>query len=100
MENGDRGDSRGGGRIQIMQLTRHRIMNVGSPYNVMAGSQVNMEKVIQKFKKEAYEAEERKHEALRNNQIRSEQPIEKVLGSTYRGNSLEHEKIVLNRAIR
>jgi hypothetical protein len=54
------------------------MMNVGSPYNVPAGSQVNMDKVIEKYKKIAYEDNERKLEALRNNEIKSEQPFEKV----------------------
>jgi hypothetical protein len=53
-------------------------MNVGSPFNVQAGSQVQMEKVIEKYKKLAYEDNERKLEALRNNQIRSEQPFDKA----------------------
>ncbi|KAF2831760.1 hypothetical protein CC86DRAFT_342781 [Ophiobolus disseminans] len=53
------------------------IMNVGSPYNVPAGSQVSMEKVIEKYKKIAYEDNERKLEALRENKIKSEQPFEK-----------------------
>jgi hypothetical protein len=52
-------------------------MNVGSPYNVPAGSQVNMDKVIAKYQQMAYEDNERKHEALRNNEIKSEQPITK-----------------------
>jgi hypothetical protein len=53
-------------------------MNVGSPYNVPAGSQVPMEKVIEKYKKIAYEDNERKLEALRENKIPSEQPFEKI----------------------
>lgn len=53
-----------------------RIMNVGSPYNVPAGSQVNMTQVIEKYKKLANEDNERKLEALRNNQIKSEQPVD------------------------
>lgn len=52
-------------------------MNQGSPYNVPAGQVNNMEKVIEKFKKEAYEDNERKLEALRNNEIKSEQPWER-----------------------
>lgn len=52
-------------------------MNVGSPYNVPAGSQVNMDQVIEKYKKLANEDNERKLEALRNNQIKSEQPFER-----------------------
>jgi hypothetical protein len=50
-------------------------MNVGSPYNVPAGSQVSMEKVIEKYKKIAYEDNEAKLEALRENKIKSEQPF-------------------------
>lgn len=53
-------------------------MNVGSPYNVPAGSQVSMEKVIEKYKRIAYEENEAKLEALRNNQVKSEQPLEKT----------------------
>ncbi|PSN63340.1 hypothetical protein BS50DRAFT_624094 [Corynespora cassiicola Philippines] len=52
------------------------IMNVGSPYNVPAGSVNQMEKVIAKFKQEAYEDNERKLEALRNGTIKAEQPYE------------------------
>lgn len=53
-------------------------MNVGSPYNVPAGSQVSMDKVIEKYKRIANEDNEAKLEALRNNQIKSEQPLEKT----------------------
>lgn len=53
-----------------------RIMNVGSPYNVPAGSQVSMDKVIEKYKREAYEDNERKLEALRSGKIKSEPPFE------------------------
>ncbi|KAF2186942.1 hypothetical protein K469DRAFT_705481 [Zopfia rhizophila CBS 207.26] len=53
------------------------IFNVGSPYNVPAGSQVNLDKVIEKYKKEAYENNERKLEALGNGTIKSEQPLER-----------------------
>jgi len=51
-------------------------MNNGSPYNVPAGSQVQMDQVIEKYKRLANEDNERKLEALRNNQIKSEQPLE------------------------
>ncbi|KAJ8104949.1 hypothetical protein OPT61_g10475 [Boeremia exigua] len=53
------------------------IMNNGSPYNVPAGSQVPMTAVIEKYKKLAYEDNERKHEALANDEIKSEQPFDK-----------------------
>jgi len=51
-------------------------MNAGSPYNVPAGSQVNMDKVIAKYKKLANEDNERKLAAIRDNTVRSEQPFE------------------------
>ena len=57
--------------------TSHRIMNAGSPYNVPAGSQAPMTSVIEKYKKIAYEDNERKHEALANDEIKSEQPFSK-----------------------
>lgn len=56
---------------------RPRIMNNGSPYNVPAGSQVPMTSVIEKYKKLAYEDNERKLEALANDEIKSEQPFDK-----------------------
>ena len=36
------------------------MFNVGSPYNVPAGSQVNLDKVIEKYRREAFEDNERK----------------------------------------
>ncbi|KAL1603624.1 hypothetical protein SLS60_005212 [Paraconiothyrium brasiliense] len=54
-----------------------RIMNQGSPFNVPAGQVNNMEKVIEKFKKEADEDNERKLQALRDDNIKSEQPWER-----------------------
>ncbi|KAF2705340.1 hypothetical protein K504DRAFT_537405 [Pleomassaria siparia CBS 279.74] len=56
------------------------IMNVGSPFNVVAGSQVNMDKVIEKYQKLAYEDNEKKLEALRTNTIKGEQPYTYVYG--------------------
>jgi hypothetical protein len=52
-------------------------MNQGSPYNVPAGSQNSMEKVIAKYRKEAAEDNERKLEASRNNTVKGEQPFER-----------------------
>ena len=63
--------------MRTQLTTSHRIMNAGSPYNVTAGSQVPMTTVIEKYKKIAYEDNERKHEALANNEIRDEQPFSK-----------------------
>jgi hypothetical protein len=59
------------------QLTQPRIMNAGSPYNVPAGSQVPMTSVIEKYKRIANEDNERKLEALANDEIKSEQPFDK-----------------------
>lgn len=64
-----------GGLVWKSQANEYRIMNVGSPYNVPAGSQVQMDKVIEKYKKLAYEDNERKLEKLRNNDISSETPV-------------------------
>lgn len=55
-------------------------MNNGSPYNVVAGSQANMDKVIAKYQKIAYEDNEKKLEALRTNTIKGEQPFEREYG--------------------
>ena len=64
------------GKVQT-RLTRRRIMNNGSPYNVPAGSQVPMTAVIEKYKALANEDNERKLEALANDEIKSEQPFNK-----------------------
>ena len=64
-------------RTSDPSLTAARIMNQGSPYNVPAGSQNSMEKVIAKYRKEAAEDNERKLEASRNNTVVGEQPFER-----------------------
>lgn len=64
-------------RGKLKANVRNRIMNNGSPWNVPAGHQVQMDAVIDKYKKLAYEDNERKLEALRNNEIKSEQPFNK-----------------------
>jgi hypothetical protein len=48
------------------------VFNVGSPYNVPAGSGVNLEKLIAKYEKENYEAEEAKLQALKDGTLRVE----------------------------
>jgi hypothetical protein len=40
------------------------MMNVGSPYNVPAGSTVNLDKVIAKYEKEHYEDQAKKLKQL------------------------------------
>ena len=46
------------------------MFNVGSPYNVPAGSQVNIDHVIHKYKEEAYKENRLRLFKLRINQIR------------------------------
>ncbi|PVH99503.1 hypothetical protein DM02DRAFT_615017 [Periconia macrospinosa] len=48
-----------------------------APYNVPAGSQVNVQKVLEKYRRENNEDNERKLEALRNGTINSEQPFQR-----------------------
>lgn len=55
-------------------------MNNGSPYNVPAGSQVNMDKVIAKMQAEANLDNEMKLERMRNNDVPNERPMDRVLG--------------------
>jgi hypothetical protein len=56
----------------------------------MAGSQVNMDKVIAKYQQQAFEDNERKLEALKNNEIKGEQPLERVVGNpSYRGKAFD-----------
>lgn len=63
--------------VLSFRLIFRRIMNQGSPFNVPAGQVNSMEKVIDKFKREAYEDNERKLQALRDDDIKSEQPWER-----------------------
>ncbi|KAF2806662.1 uncharacterized protein BDZ99DRAFT_500758 [Mytilinidion resinicola] len=51
----------------------NRIFNVGSPYNVPAGSSVNLDKLIAKYEKESYEAQEAKLQALKDGTL----PVER-----------------------
>ncbi|KAF2662850.1 hypothetical protein K491DRAFT_584270 [Lophiostoma macrostomum CBS 122681] len=70
---------------EFVDMRFPEIMNQGSPYNVPAGSQVNMDKVIAKFQKEAYEDNERKLQELREGRLKAEEPIEEMVGPRYRG---------------
>jgi len=59
----------------------HRSINGGSPWNVPAGhGSANIDNAIAKFEKENYEANERKLQAVRNNEIRSEKPYQPPAG--------------------
>lgn len=61
-------------------------MTVSSPYNVPAGSQVNLDKVLEKYRRENNEDNERKLEAIQNNTIKSEQPFKRFSGSSTQNN--------------
>jgi hypothetical protein len=52
------------------------MMNVGSPYNVPAGSTVNLDKVIAKYEKEHYEDQAKKLKQLLDGTLPAEQPAE------------------------
>lgn len=57
-------------------------MNSGSPWNVPAGQgSANIDHAIAKFEKEAYEEQEKKLQALRDNNVRAEQTYERPSGS-------------------
>lgn len=59
----------------------HRSINTGSPWNVPAGhGSANIDHAIAKFEKENYEANERKLQALKNNEIKSEKPYQPPAG--------------------
>ncbi|XTI95699.1 hypothetical protein V2W45_1182145, partial [Cenococcum geophilum] len=58
------------------ELRFPEMMNVGSPYNVPAGSSVNLDKVIAKYEKEHYEDQAKKLKQLRDGTLPAEQPFE------------------------
>lgn len=54
----------------------HRIFNTGSPWNVPAGQGgANIDHLIAKYEKEAYEQNEKKHQEVRENRVPREQPV-------------------------
>ena len=53
----------------------HRQFNFGSPWNVPAGQgSTNIDRVVEKFEKEAYEENAKKLQQLRENKVPAEQP--------------------------
>lgn len=57
----------------------YRQFNVGAPWNVPAGhGSANIDAVIAKYEKEAYEENERKLKQLRENKVPCEQPFERL----------------------
>jgi hypothetical protein len=57
-------------------------MNAASPYNVRAGYHNNMDELVAKYKKEAFEDNERKLQQLRENRVPVEQPYEPFTKNT------------------
>ena len=52
-------------------------MNSGSPYNVPAGhGSANIDRAIAKYQQEAYDENDRKLQALRDNNIKAEKPYQ------------------------
>lgn len=69
------------GLVAMAADSNYRVINGGSPWNVPAGhGSANIDQVIAKYQKENYEANERKHKALQNNEIRSEKPYQPPAG--------------------
>jgi hypothetical protein len=64
-------------RIRGSELTDiHRIFNTGSPWNVPAGQGgANIDHLIAKYEKEAFEQNERKHQEIKENRVPREQPL-------------------------
>ncbi|KAK3690788.1 hypothetical protein LTR37_018962 [Vermiconidia calcicola] len=53
--------------------------NVGAPWNVSAGQgSINIDKVIQKYEREAHEQQEKKLQQIRENNVPVEQPFESL----------------------
>lgn len=63
-----------------------RIFNTGAPWNVPAGhGSANIESVVAKYEKEAFEENEKKLQQLREGKIRREQPIPDLAKNTPAG---------------
>ncbi|OCK85096.1 hypothetical protein K432DRAFT_377935 [Lepidopterella palustris CBS 459.81] len=60
-----------------IELSFPEIFNVGSPYNVPAGSGVNLDKLITKYQKEAFEENAKKLEQLKDGTLPAEQPFDR-----------------------
>ena len=57
-----------------------RQFNTGSPWNVPAGhGRVNIDEVINKYEKEAYEEQEKKLQQLKENNVPREKPVEPLV---------------------
>merc|ERR1712137_83263 len=62
--------------VRHVDLRFPEIFNTGSPWNVPAGQGgANIDHLIAKYEKEAYEANEKKHQQIKENKVPREQPL-------------------------
>ncbi|KAG9514105.1 hypothetical protein KCU99_g7463, partial [Aureobasidium melanogenum] len=62
-------------RAQNVTLRFPEILNTGAPHNVPAGHYADMSQVIAKYEKEAYEANAKKLQQIKDNAVPSEHPF-------------------------
>lgn len=68
------------GDCRLIKDFGNRQFNTGSPWNVPAGhGSVNIDKVIAKYQKEAFEENERKMEQLQADRVPAEQPVDRLI---------------------
>ena len=64
-------------------LTSDRQFNGGAPWNVPAGSgYTNIDQVVEKYQKEANEAQATRHQQLKENKVPREQELEPLVKQT------------------
>jgi len=62
---------------RYVDLRYPEMVNASSPYNVPAGhGSANMDKLIAKYQKQAFEENEKKHQQIKDNKVPVEQPYE------------------------
>ena len=62
--------------VRLLTNVAYRQFNFGSPWNVPAGhGSANVDHVIAKYEKEAFEDNERKMQQVRENKVPAEQPL-------------------------
>lgn len=72
----EKGRKRYAGTMLTWNIDRQ--FNTGSPYNVPAGSQADISKVVEHYEKINYEENAKKLEALKNGTLKAEQPPSKL----------------------
>lgn len=65
------------------QQRNNRQLNSSAPWNVPAGQgYTNIDSVVEKYQKEANEAQEKKMQQLKENKVPAEQPLEPLVKMT------------------